>query len=586
MAAEVTESLPNLKMSTPPKMVDALKATHTVLKAIWRQKPDFVMKRTDAIYPVLTFNRLTAEFRSSLMSRLPILSVSGAAGAEAISCRDIFRRCSVDRGRDQRTFFRRSVSGRAIAPDSLWNTAIAGVVSLRHSCGVSDQPSPSDEENVFQLSAVSRVQRPMAMKSPGVESTPKMRQKMQSISRRGGFSWIWWVVLLALLGGGAWAFWFLRKKEDAPKYLTAPAKRMDITSKVTATGTLSAVVSVQVGSQISGNILKLLADFNTPVKAGQVVAELDPATFQANVHLADGDLATAQAGKELAELTSKRTGELFSQRLVAQAERDKAVADLHQAEAVVAVKHAALERAKIDLARCTIVAPVDGIVISRNVDVGQTVAAAMTAPVLFTIANDLTKMHIEANVSEADIGGVQEGQEATFLVDAFPDRAFHGKIVQVRYAPITVDNVVTYVTVIELENPKKELRPGMTANVSIVIAERKNVIAVPNAALRFRPIVDAGGEAKKAAPPAGARNADGSGPKKPGGVTRKVYRLEGSTLKPIEVTLGVTDGINTEVLTGLNGDEKLATGVVTSKPAAAGATPFGGAPGGGPPRRF
>jgi len=350
MAAEVTESLPNLKMSTPPKMVDALKATHTVLKAIWRQKPDFVMKRTDAIYPVLTFNRLTAEFRSSLMSRLPILTVSGAVGAKAISC-----------------------------PDSLWNTAIAGVASLRHSCGVSDQPSPSDEENVFQLSAVSRVQRRMAMKSPGVESPPKIRQKMQSISRRGGFSWIWWVVLLALLGGGAWAFWFLRKKEDAPKYLTAPAKRMDITSKVTATGTLSAVVSVQVGSQISGNILKLLADFNTPVKAGQVVAELDPATFQANVHLADGDLATAQAGKELAELTSKRTGELFSQRLVAQAERDKAVADLHQAEAVVAVKHAALERAKIDLARCTIVAPVDGIVISRNVDVGQTVAAAMTA---------------------------------------------------------------------------------------------------------------------------------------------------------------------------------------------------------------
>jgi HlyD family secretion protein len=426
----------------------------------------------------------------------------------------------------------------------------------------------------------------MALNRPAAESLLETPRTMPPFSRRGGFSWIWWVVLLAVLGGGAWAFWLFRKKDDAPQYQTAFAKRMDITNKVTATGTLSAVVSVQVGSQISGNILKLLADFNTPVKEGQVVAELDPATFQANVHLAEGDLATAQAGRELAELTFKRTSELFSQRLVAQAEKDKAVADMHQAEAAVAVKQAALERAKIDLARCTIIAPVDGIVISRNVDVGQTVAAAMTAPVLFTIANDLTKMHIEANVSEADIGGVREGQDATFAVDAFPDRTFHGKIVQVRYAPITVDNVVTYVTVIEVENPKKELRPGMTANVSIVIAERKNVIAVPNAALRFKPIADAGGDTKKAGPPTGARSPDGAGPKKPGGATRKVYRLEGSALKPVEVTVGVTDGINTEVLTGLNGDEKLVTGVVTSKSAAAGAAPFGGAPGGGPPRRF
>ena len=405
---------------------------------------------------------------------------------------------------------------------------------------------------------------------------------MRANRSRGGFSQMWWILLAVVVAGSALAYWAFRKKDDAPQYQSASAKRMDITSKVTATGTLSAVVSVQVGSQISGNILKLLADFNTPVKEGQVVAELDPATFQANVHLAEGDLATAQAGRELAELTYKRTNELSLQKLVAQAEKDKAVADLHQAEALVAVRQAAFERAKIDLARCTIVAPVDGIVISRNVDVGQTVAAAMTAPVLFTIANDLTKMHIEANVSEADIGGVQEGQDATFLVDAFPDRTFHGKIVQVRYAPITVDNVVTYVTVIEVDNPKKELRPGMTANVSIVIAERKNVIAVSNAALRFRPMTDSGGETKKAGPPTGARSADGSGPKKPGGATRKVYRLEGSTLKPIEVTVGVTDGINTEVLTGLNGDEKLVTGVITSKAAAAGAAPFGG----GPPRRF
>lgn len=411
---------------------------------------------------------------------------------------------------------------------------------------------------------------------------------MRSLNRRRGFSRLWLLLAIALLGGGGWAYWFFHRQDDAPQYQTTAVKRLDITSKVTATGTLSAVVSVQVGSQISGNIKELLADFNTPVTAGQVVAKLDPASFEANVHQAEGDLATAQAGIELAQLTAKRTKDLFGGKLVAQAENDKAVADLHQAEAAVKVKQAILERAKIDLARCTIFAPVDGVVISRNVDVGQTVAAAMTAPVLFTIANDLTKMHIEANVSEADIGGVREGQVAMFAVDAFPDRTFHGKIVQVRYAPITVDNVVTYVTVIEVDNPKKELRPGMTANVSIVIAEQKNALAVPNAALRFKPPQETAGEPRKpAGPPAppgtpGAPSAEGTRKKKPDGATRKVYRLAGDALKPLEVTVGITDGINTEVLTGLNDDEKVVTGVTSSKSNPAPVSPMSG----GGPRRF
>ncbi|MEO6741569.1 MAG: efflux RND transporter periplasmic adaptor subunit, partial [Chthoniobacteraceae bacterium] len=343
--------------------------------------------------------------------------------------------------------------------------------------------------------------------------------------------------------------------------------------------------SVVVGSQISGNIRELLADFNTPVKKGQVVAKLDPASFEANVHQAEGELATAQAAVELAAVTEKRTAELFAGKLVAQAENDKAIADIHQAEAALKVKRAMLERAQIDLARCTIYAPVDGVVISRNVDVGQTVAAAMTAPVLFTIAGDLSKMHIEANVSEADIGGVREGQEATFLVDAFPDQIFHGKIVQVRYAPITVDNVVTYVTVVEVDNPKHELRPGMTANVSIVIADKKDVLAVPNSALRFKPPLELGAEPRKAGGPTTRAAADGAGPKKPVAAKRKVYRLDGETLRPVEVTTGVGDGINTEIVSGLTGEEKIVTGVISSKASAPGAF-GGGAPGGGPPRRM
>ena len=404
--------------------------------------------------------------------------------------------------------------------------------------------------------------------------------------RDRGIALVWWLIGLALLGCGGLAYWKFGRADESPQYQTAPVKRMDITSKVTATGQLSAVVSVQVGSQISGNIRELLADFNTQVKAGQVVARLDPATFESNVHQAEGDLATAQAAIELAEITAKRTAELFAGKLVARAENDKVIADLHQAQAALTVRQAMLGRAKIDLSRCTIFAPVDGVVISRNVDVGQTVAAAMTAPVLFTIAGDLTKMHIEANVSEADIGGVREGQEATFLVDAFPERAFAGRIVQVRYAPITVDNVVTYVTVIAVDNPKLELRPGMTANVSIVIAKKAGVLTVPNSALRFKPPQEAGAEMRNAGGPPGKPRGDSTGPKKENAVNRKVYRLVADKLKPVDVTLGVGDGISTEVLSGLTEQDKVVTGLVPSKTAPATPSPFGGgAPGGGPPSR-
>src|SRR6058998_1698358 len=273
----------------------------------------------------------------------------------------------------------------------------------------------------------------------------------------------------------------------AANYQTASVTRAAITQAVTATGTLNPVVNVQVGSQVSGNIAKLFADFNSQVKAGQVVAQIDPALFQATVTQAEGDLASAQAALELAKVNATRTQELFARKTSSQADLDQAMATLHQAEANVKIKQGALDKAKADLEHCTITSPIDGVVISRSVDVGQTVAASLQAPVIFQIANDLTKMQIDSNVAEADVGTVQVGQDVEFTVDAFPTQTFHGKVVQVRNAPITVQNVVTYDTVIGVSNPDLKLKPGMTANVSIVAARKDNVLQIKNAALRYRP---------------------------------------------------------------------------------------------------
>src|SRR2546429_1146150 len=270
-------------------------------------------------------------------------------------------------------------------------------------------------------------------------------------------------------------------------YQTATITRGPITQAVTATGTLNPVVNVQVGSQVSGNIAKLFADFNSQVKAGQVVAQIDPALFQATVTQAEGDLANAQAALELAKVNATRTQELFAKKTSSQADVDQAMANLHQAEANVKIKQGALDKAKADLDHCTITSPIDGVVISRSVDVGQTVAASLQAPVIFAIANDLTKMQIDSNVAEADVGVVQVGQDVDFTVDAFPTQTFRGKVTQVRNAPITVQNVVTYDTVIGVNNPDQKLKPGMTANVSIIVAHKDDVMQIKNAALRYRP---------------------------------------------------------------------------------------------------
>jgi HlyD family secretion protein len=373
----------------------------------------------------------------------------------------------------------------------------------------------------------------------------------------------------------------------AVTFQTAPVVRGPITQAVTATGTLNPVQNVQVGSQVSGNIQKLFADFNSPVKAGQVIAQIDPVVFQANVNQADGDVANARAALELARLNEARTRALVAKQNSAQSDLDQATATLHQAEANVKIKEGALEKAQADLDHCTITSPIDGIVISRNVDVGQTVAASLQAPVIFAIANDLSKMQIDSNVAEADVGGVAIDQDVDFTVDAFPTRTFQGKVVQVRNAPITVQNVVTYDTVIGVGNPDQKLKPGMTANVSIVAAHRDDTLKIPNSALRFR-MPD---QTPSVAPKRDASsNPRGSGGNKPAGnrqerrVERTVYVLASGSSKPTAVTIktGISDGVTTEILEGLKEGDRVVTGMSESGAATAPASnPFGGGP-----RRF
>ena len=372
------------------------------------------------------------------------------------------------------------------------------------------------------------------------------------------------------------------RSSGAATYQTATVTRGSITQAVTATGTLNPVVNVQVGSQVSGNISKLFVDFNSQVKAGQVVAQIDPALFQATVTQAEGDLASAQAALELAKINAKRTQDLFATKTSSQADLDQAVANLHQAEANLKIKQGALDKAKADLEHCTITSPIDGVVISRSVDVGQTVAASLQAPVIFQIANDLTKMQIDSNVAEADVGVVQVGQDVDFTVDAFPTQTFHGKVVQVRNAPITVQNVVTYDTVIGVSNPDLKLKPGMTANVSIIAARKDNVFQIKNAALRYRPARGAQASLQSTTSQSGSRPPGamrhGVGERERTSSERTVYVLSGSQPKPVQIKTGISDGVVTEVVEGLKEGDRVVTAEMATKsqPASTPANPFSG----------
>src|SRR5208282_4292628 len=284
---------------------------------------------------------------------------------------------------------------------------------------------------------------------------------------------------------GVW--YFKRGHTDAPDYQTVLVNRGDLTQVVTATGTLNPVVNVTVGSQVSGIINKLNVDYNSVVKSNEVIAEIDPSTYQAAVEQAKADLANAKANLELQQAEAERSAQLFTNKLISSSDYDTAIANLHEAEATVQIKKASLDNANANLGYCKIRSPVDGIVILRAIDLGQTVASSFNTPTLFQIANDLTKMQIDSSVAEADVGGIVEGQGVDFTVDAYPYRSFHGVVTQVRNSPTTVNNVVTYDCVFGVTNSDYKLKPGMTANVSVIVAQRKDALIIPNSALRFRP---------------------------------------------------------------------------------------------------
>ena len=298
-----------------------------------------------------------------------------------------------------------------------------------------------------------------------------------------------WVIVLALAAGG-YSWWQraqARASADSIVYRTATVERGDVTQNVAATGTLSAITTVDVGSQVSGQIAKLHADFNSTVKAGQLVAEIDPATYETKVLQAEADLASAKSTLELKQLNAARAEELFKKQLLSRADYDQTTTELRQQQSTVHIKEAALKAAQLDLGRTKIRSPIDGVVISRDIDLGQTVQATFAAPKLFTIAKDLREMQITASVSEADIGGVEPGQSVSFTVDTFPRRTFTGKVREIRNNPTTSNNVVNYSTIIDVSNADLKLRPGMTANVTITTAQRHDVLRVANSALRFRP---------------------------------------------------------------------------------------------------
>jgi HlyD family secretion protein len=359
---------------------------------------------------------------------------------------------------------------------------------------------------------------------------------------------------------------------------TARLERGRIVAKVTASGTLSAIVTVQVGSQVSGRIAELHADFNSQVKKGQLIAKIDPQLFQATVEqqranlvAAQGNLAKARAQSVDARRQADRALALAAKKLIAQADADTAVsnaealvAGVQAAEGQVAQTQAALNSALVNLAYTDIRSPTNGVVISRNVDVGQTVAASLQAPTLFVIAEDLAKMQVDTSVAEADVGRLSAGMGATFTVDAYPSQAFKGKVRQVRNAPQTVQNVVTYDAVIDVDNPDLKLKPGMTANVTFIYAEKDDVLKVPNAALRFKPppgLVGDGGAAGRAgaraegtaARPEGGAGAPGGRPAARGPESldrRTVWVLKAGQVSPVRVRTGISDGSFTEVVEG------------------------------------
>jgi len=405
------------------------------------------------------------------------------------------------------------------------------------------------------------------------------------------------IIFIVLLVGG---FIFYRWKGQNglnQKFRTTKVERGEISTTVTATGTINPVITVLVGSQVSGTIKALYADFNSRVKEGQIIAQIDPAIFdaqveqaranvlnaQANVLNAQANVKSAQANVEKAEVavsdakrTLDRNRPLVERKVIAQsafdtaqtnydsavaqqeaakAQSESAKSQVESTRAQVEQTKAALKLAETNLRYTTIRSPVNGVVISRNVDVGQTVAASLQAPTLFTIAKDLTQMQVDTNISEADVGNVAVGQDATFTVDAYPEKTFRGKVSEIRNAPTTISNVVTYDVVIRVDNKDLKLKPGMTANVSVLVAHKEGVLKIPNAALRFRPEFAKSGEIEEKEKGALSKGQQLSGSAKSsqgeGKLAGRVWVLspEGKP-KPISIVLGITNGSFSEVVSG------------------------------------
>lgn len=297
-----------------------------------------------------------------------------------------------------------------------------------------------------------------------------------------------WMTVGGVIAVLAVVFFFIASgKNDKTTYRLEKIDRGDVVISISATGTVSADTTVQVGSQVSGRIARIYVDFNSVVKRGQLLAQLDPTFLQAALNQSKAGVTKATAALNQAQRDYNRTKGLFDKALASQADMDAALTNLESAQANLEQAKAAFEGSDVNLRYATITSPISGVVVSRNVDVGQTVAASLSAPTLFEIANDLRKMQVQASVDEADIGSVKVGQDVTFRVDAFPNDEFRGKVRQVRLAPVITQNVVTYNVIIDVANPKLLLMPGMTATVSIIVAERGNVLRVPVQATKFTP---------------------------------------------------------------------------------------------------
>lgn len=375
------------------------------------------------------------------------------------------------------------------------------------------------------------------------------------------------VALLLVLGAAGGYAWWMSGTQSAPadRWRQEAVDRGDVVQVVSANGTVNPVTSVNVGTQVSGTIIRLHADYNSAVKEGQLLAELDPALFNAALAQSEANLNSAQAALRLAQSKEARTRSLVEKKFIAQAELDTAVKELEAAEAQVALARAQVARDQTNLRYTIIRSPISGVVVARNVELGQTVAASFNTPTLFQIAKDLAQMQIDTSIAEADVGGIREGLPARFRVDAYPGRFFRGEVRQVRLNPTIQSNVVSYTVIVSADNAEGQLKPGMTAFVQITANRREGVLRVPNAALRFRPAAETAA-AGKAGGTAGATGSGGAGnnARGAGGGRRdaspRVYKLVDGNLVAVSVQTGVSDATYTEVTGGeLREGDKLVT---------------------------